>query len=416
MQFELHTKIVINVESSNISEITTSFLKSLAPVFESLVCSVMLHYRDVYVKKGMMFGLLGLEKGDNWSWKSMNGYNTIKVNSLFGKITLPNPVVKIKRKDGSVCSKVLGRKLLSMSRYAQIPDFMKSMIGVLGSLISFRNVEKSMKVFGIFRISLSSVWRSLQISADRLVIKVLPQEEFQDEILEADGTGISTLHSGKRGSEAKVLMQRKAGGGLCFLGVKVGKYSNKSDWKSLFTSIKVFFNGLKRLVLVADGDQSIMEVFKEISSKKYVFFQRCLWHIPHQIKYMLWKDKATKEQRNEILSLTYNAFLLRKTVSIEELADYISMKLLRIENLMIRCKAYGLTTCLTFLQNAKDHAFVLGRSIKDNHNTSLTERAMRTIKQRTQYAVWSEKGAENVIKIRLNHFYNDNSIGLYFET
>jgi hypothetical protein len=290
------------------------------------------------------------------------------------------------------------------------------MLAGLGGLMSFRNVAKSMKVFGIFRASLNSIWRSLQNSAEGLVIKVLPQEYVQDEILEADGTGVSTLNSGKRGSEAKLLMQRKIGGGLRFLGAKVGKYSDKSDWGGLFMPIKYFLNKVNRLVLVADGDQNIIEVFIEISKKKCVFFQRCLWHIPHQIKYMLWKDKASKDQKNEILSLTYNAFLLRKTISIEELADYISMKLLRIENLIIRCKTYGLTTCLTFLQNAKDNAFLLGPSAKNNHNTSLTERAMRTIKQRTRYALWSDKGAENVIKIRLNHFYNDNSIGLYFHT
>lgn len=416
MQFELNTKIVINVESSSLSEITTAFLKSLAPVFELLVNTLMLHYRDVYAKNGVIFTLLGLEKGDSWSWKSKNGYTKITLNSLFGKIVLVNPVVKIRKKDGTVYSKVLGRKLLSISSYAQIPDFMKNMIGVLGGLISFRNVEKSMQVFGIFRISLGSIWRTMEWSAKRLSLSFLRQEDSQDEILEADGTGICTLHSGKRGSEAKVLMQRKEGGGLHFLGVSVGKYGNKEGWEGLFVSIKEIFKTSKRCILVADGDQTIMEVFKTVSLKSYTLFQRCLWHIPHQVKYMLWKDKASKADREEILSLTYNAFLLRKNVSLEEFEAYISMKLLRIENLLIKCQTYGFKACLTFLQNAKDHAFLLGRSTNDNHNTSLTERTMRTIKQRTRYAVWSEKGAENVIKIRLNHFYNHKAIGLYLET
>ncbi len=416
MRFELDTKIVINVENSNISEITTAFLKSLAPLFASLVEMIMLNFEEIYAKNGELDKILALEKGDSWHWKSKKGYSTIKINSLFGKIDLPNPVVEIKKADGSISKKVIGRKLIAVSPYKQIPDFMTHMLASLGGLMSFRNVAKSMKVFGIFRTSLNSIWRSLQNSAESLVLKVMPQEEFQDQILEADGTGICSLHSGKRGSEAKVLMQRKEGGGLHFLGVSVGKYSNKEGWEGLFVSIKEIFKTSKRCILVADGDQTIMEVFKTVSLKSYTLLQRCLWHIPHQVKYMLWKDKASKEQRKEILSLTYNAFLLRKTVTIEELADYISMKLLRIENLIIRCKAYGFETCSTFLQNAKDNAFVLGRSTKDNHNTSLTERAMRTIKQRTRYAVWSDKGAENVIKIRLNHFYNDKSIGLYFHT
>lgn len=416
MRFELNTNIVIEVENSNIASITTVFLKSLAPLFATLVSQVLLHFRDVYAKNGELDKLLDLEEGDVWHWKSKQGYSSIKINSLFGKIALPNPVVEIRKSDGRILKKVIGRKLISVSAYRQIPDFMGQMLASLGGLMSFRNVAKSMQVFGIFRTSLDTIWRSLQISAADLVLKVCPQTQMQDQILEADGTGICTLGSGKRGSEAKVLMQRKASGGLYFCGIKVGKYGNKLDWEGLLSPIKDFFKHPIKLILVADGDQSILEVFKKMSQKNLVFFQRCLWHIPHQIKYMLWKDNASKEQRKQILVLTYNAFLLRKTVPIEELAHYISMKLLRIENLLLRCQSYGLTTTLTFLQNAKDNAFVLGRSVEDNHNTSLTERTMRTIKQRTRYAVWSDKGVENVIKIRLNHFYNDSEIGLHFRT
>lgn len=416
MEFELDTKIVINVESSNLSEITIAFLKSLAPIFEAMVSMIMLHYQEKYSKNGKITELLNLESGCSWHWKCKKGYRGITIKSLFGKIYLPNPVVLIKQKDGKNYKKVIGRKLLAISPYAQIPDFMKQMIGTLGSLMSFRNVAKSMGVFSIFRISLGSIWQSLQWTASRLAISHLPQTSKQDVILEADGTGISTLKSGKRGSEAKILMQRKEGGGLHFLGVSVGKYGLKEDWESLFSSMKALFDNTKKYILVADGDQTIMDVYKNATLKSYAFFQRCLWHIPHQIKYMLWKDKATKEERKEILKLTYSAFLLNKSISFEELSDYTSMKLARIENLIERCKKLGFNTCSTFLQNTKTHAFVLGRSVKDNHNTSLIERAMRSIKQRTRYATWNDKSVQNLIKVRLNHFYNDKDVGLHFYT
>lgn len=55
MQFELQAKVVINVESSNILGITTAFLKSLAPIFASMVSMVMFHYRDEYEKKKAIF-------------------------------------------------------------------------------------------------------------------------------------------------------------------------------------------------------------------------------------------------------------------------------------------------------------------------------------------------------------------------
>lgn len=388
----------------------------LAPIFAEIVSLVMLYYRDVYEKEGKINELLGIKKGSSWSWKSKQGFGTIVIKSLFGKIKLPNPVVKIRHSDGITQSKVLGRMLLDVSAGAQIPDFMKAMIGTLGSLMPFRNVAKSMRVFGIFKISLGSIWRSLQWESNRLVIDLPTSNQSGAVTLEADGTGITTLHSGKRGSEAKIVMQRKSDGSLHFLGVKVGKYGDKMDWEALFKPLQELFRNSSRCVLLADGDGSISEVYQKLSQKGYCFFQRCLWHIPRQVKYMLWKDKADKETKLNILSLTYNAFLLNKNVPVEEFADYIALKLARIENLILKCSNLKLNTTATFLQNLKDNAFVFARNTKDNATTALTERVMRTIKQRTRYAVWSNKGAQNVINIRLNHFYNNNVVGLYFET
>jgi len=170
------------------------------------------------------------------------------------------------------------------------------------------------------------------------------------------------------------------------------------------------------MVLVADGDQTPLEAWKEVTKGTYALIQRCLWHIPHQLKYMLWKDKATQEQRKSILFLAYNAILLRKQVAIDEFNEYIQLKILRVENLIKTCQKEELKTCETFLKNAKDHLFIIGRNAKDNHSASLTERAVRTIKQRTKHAYWSEKGVENAAKVRLNHFYNQKFKGLHFET
>jgi hypothetical protein len=338
------------------------------------------------------------------------------------QIRLPNPVVAIKRADGSVQKVTLGRTLIGISPYFQIPDEIKELVGTLGALMSYRNVFKSMLSYSILGISLSSIWRCLQWSAAGLVLPI-ESSSAQDECFEVDATGVSTLESGKRGSEVKILMQRKGslegekkGKKLRFLGIKVGAYKNKSDWESIFSSIKPLLNKDKRYVLIADGDQTPIEVWKQTCKGTYSLVQRCLWHIPRQMKYMLWKDKATQEQRERILGLTYNAVLIRKQVVVEEFCQYIQLKIARVENLIKTCQDEGLNTCKTFLENAKENLFIVGRNATENHTTSLTERAMRTIKQRTKYASWSEKGVENAIKLRMNHFYNQKFKGLYFET
>lgn len=415
MQFEHAAKIVIKVESSNLKDVLVAFLGSLSSLFGGILSEVMLMYASEYEKTGKLGEILGLSEGDSWHWKSKKGYGSITINTLFGKVKLPNPVVGILRKDGKKEKMVIGRKLLEVSAYTQVPDFMKEMLGSLGGLMSFRTVAKSMKSFGIFRVCLSSIWRSVGWTATRLGL-VAKASGCQDEIIEVDGTGVSTLKSGKRGSEAKIVMQRKAGGGLTFLGVKVGKYGLKTDWEALLSPLKTLIDTGKRCILVADGDDTSMNAWKKLGQKGYVFCQRCLWHIPHQLKYMLWKDKASKEQKINILTLCYSAFRLRKDCTIEQFADYIALKMARIDNLILECKKHGFDTCATFIANAQSYAFVLARTTKDNQNTSLTERSMRTIKQRTRYAVWSDRGAENVIKIRLNHFYNDPNAGLHFGT
>ena len=413
--FEIEAKIVINVESSNMMTVLKAFLLCLGPLLENVLSQVMLHYAALYAENGQLRLLLGISEQENWHWKSKVGYAPITVKSLFGKIRLPNPIVVIKRQDGRILKMTIGRKLIEISPYFQIPNEIKGIIGTLGGLISYRNVSKSMASFSILGISLSSIWRALQWTAEGLVLCV-ESTASQDVCFEVDATGAATVEGGKRGSEIKVLMQRKESGGLGFMGVKVGAYKNKSDWESLFSSLKPLFNKAKRFVLIADGDKSPIEAWTEATKGVYSLVQRCLWHIPHQLKYMLWKDKAQPEQRKTILSLAYSAILLRKQVSIEEFNDYIQLKILRVENLISDCQKNGLKTCATFLKNAKDQLFIVGRNAKDNHNTSLTERAMRTIKQRTKYAYWSEKGVENVVKVRLNHFYNQKFKGLYFET
>ena len=60
----------------------------------------MLMYASEYEKTGKLGEILGLSEGDSWHWKSKKGYGSITINTLFGKVKLPNPVVGILRKDG----------------------------------------------------------------------------------------------------------------------------------------------------------------------------------------------------------------------------------------------------------------------------------------------------------------------------
>jgi len=207
-------------------DVLKAFLLCLGPLFEKVLNEVMLHFAELYAKDGRLELLLGLSAGENWHWKSKTGYHRITVKSLFGKITLPNAVVEIKRQDGRIQKVVLGRKLIEISPYFQISNEIKEVIGTLGGLMNYRNVSKSMLSFSILAISMSSIWRTLQWTADGLVVSI-QSASTQDECFEVDSTRVATKEGGKRGSEIKVLMQRKVSTesatclkSLSFVGVK----------------------------------------------------------------------------------------------------------------------------------------------------------------------------------------------------
>jgi len=97
------------------------------------------------------------------------------------------------------------RLLLGVESRHQIPGFMKELLGLLGSLTTYRIGHKILKMFSCFNCSIMSIWRSVQWLGKRINLSLANDgiNEF-----EADGTGISTKNSGKRGSELKVLYQR----------------------------------------------------------------------------------------------------------------------------------------------------------------------------------------------------------------
>jgi hypothetical protein len=53
--------------------------------------------------------------------------------------------------------------------------------------------------------------------------------------------------------------------------------------------MEVFKGFRRRFLLITDGDTSILDGLKD---KVKIIVQRCLWHIPYQAKYVLWRDKV----------------------------------------------------------------------------------------------------------------------------
>jgi hypothetical protein len=159
------------------------------------------------------------------------------------------------------------------------------MLALIGALTTFRVSEKILGMLGV-AFNRMKVWRCVQkvgktISFD-LDPKGLPSGE-------ADGTGIPIIGIKKRGMELKVFIQKKVGGGVRIAGLAIGKYD--SGWSELFAPLHETIMSFRSFLLVTDGDTSIFKGVKCLN----VILQRCLWHIPHQLKHCLWSDKVKRK-------------------------------------------------------------------------------------------------------------------------
>jgi len=392
MGFEINfdTKIQIQIENCNFKEITIQFLFVLRSIFESYVSKILDHYFTTYYESGELAQILKVKKVLKKSDK-----NKTKFKTIFGVIRVPQIQVRVVDFQGKKYQMTITRQLLGVSRKFQIPDFMKEIIGWIGSVTTYRVGLEIIKVLTNFKCSLMSLWNSVQFSAPkiRLNLSDIGTNEF-----EADGTGIPTKGTGKRGSELKKVFQRKTDGKLQLIGLSIGKYKDIENWNiALKAPIVEGLMKFKTVVLASDGDLSITGTAKKIS--EYVKIQKDKWHVFYQMKYYLWLDKVVKEVKNEVISSFYKLTMLSKS-SIEERTNFIKEYINSLKN-----KGYNHSA--TYLESAIDGFYTHESEGNKNVYTSQTERSMRTTNQRINVGVWSETGAFNVAKIRLSHYYND---------
>jgi hypothetical protein len=146
-----------------------------------------------------------------------------------------------------------------------------------------------------------------------------------------------------------------------------------------------------------------------LKGKVSVLLQRCLWHIPHQLKYMLWKDKVTRKGQEwlYVLSEVLEICAIRPLVDCEEtIKAMIASKKERLNKVIDYCRARGYKTVVEYLENAKGDMFTAISNKLHGKTTSRVERVFRTANLRINVGKWSTHGALNATKVRLAYYYN----------
>jgi hypothetical protein len=398
LTIEFECQFRVQLQHSDFAAIMKAFLMLLPQVLEDFFQKVLVGFGEYEMglkKKSFACKCCGNDTA--FVWKTRHGKATT-ILTWFRWIALKQLQVRCMQ-CGS--KQYITRMLLGMEPRKRVPEETRRKLALMGALTSYRVSAKLGTMFG-WAVDKMTIWKSVQ-QIGALMEFVLDGKEAPRG--EADGTGIGITGIPKRGKELKVLVQYKRGGGIRVAGIAIGPYNGA--WEKLFQQSLAVLKGFTRpFLLVTDGDISI---FDSLKGKVTILTQRCLWHIPYQAQYVLWKDAVTRKSEEWLLVVAELMELcaIRPWVDCQEtIQAMIASKRLRLEKTIAYCRDRGYTHTVAYLENARGDMFTAIEHRLEGKTTSRVERLFRTVNMRVNVSKWSTDGALNVIKVRLAYYYN----------
>lgn len=389
-QFKVHLK------DSRISTILAGFAALLPQLLMDFFQKVLVGFGEyaMALKKKPFTCKCGNDA--DFIWKTRHGKKT-KIHGFYRWLELQQLQVQCKQCGSKM---YITRKLLGMEPMKRIAPEIYRKLGLLGSLTTFRVAEKIGDMFG-WAVDKMTIWSAVQKTASEIDFKLDDKELPRGE---ADGTGIGIKGIAKRGKELKVFVQYKQGGGVRVAGLDLGNYNG--SWDKLFQNSIEVFKRFNQFLLLTDGDTAILDSLKD---KVKIIFQRCLWHIPHQAKYVLWQD-AVKRKSAEwlyVIAELMEICAIRPFVDCRQTIEMmVESKRKRLEEIIRYCRDNGYIRTVSYLENARPDMFTALEKRLNGKTTSKVERVMRTVNMRVNVSKWSKAGALNVTKVRLAYYYN----------
>lgn len=191
------------------------------------------------------------------------------------------------------------------------------------------------------------------------------------------------------------------------------KAGNKQRGESIHIAITAVpvrtgnrFGMRKRLLFLQTGSASkIKKNLKALTARGIVhdgdmdlsgcapFVQRCLWHLPHQLKHFLWLDGMSHEDRQpwvkRLIDIVFSTWD----------TDKIKQKYSRFVDDLYHLNCMN---AYTHLSNAQNELTVSREQCFCYHTTAPIEREMREINRRADVGVrWSIKGIENLLLVKM---------------
>lgn len=395
MKIELNFNYSVDLEKCNIDYLTSVFKQIQELLFTDFAKTSLEQFGDSAMKDATKPFCCTCGNNRDFIWKTKDA-KSMKITTIRGELELPQMQVQCK-----LCGKkmFISRPLLGIEKYQKMSSTTHKMLAFVGALTPFRVAKKILGMVGI-GIDRMKIWRCVQKVGKTIVFNLDPEELPCGE---ADGTGIPIIGIKKRGQELKVFIQKRVAGGVRIAGLAIGKYD--AGWDKLFAPLRKTIMSFESFLLVTDGDTSIFKGIKCVN----VILQRCLWHIPHQLKHNLWSDKVKRKSADwlEIMGKIYNIVSLRAYIEPDEIAAVLLEKRDLLNVLIALCEERGYKSCASYLINARPDMFSALEKRLSGKSSSLAERVMRTVNMRINVGKWTPQGALNAMNLRLAHYYND---------
>jgi len=344
---------------------------------------------------------------------------------------LKTPMGELRVKVRQIICKICDKRfevlspLLKMPKYSRATMKIKQMSTETVGELSYRRSDERIEGLAKIDIPKSTLHRWTTAGEWDVFTEWANSEDIWKSFtgIMADGTGYKRQKAKTTKGNLRIVMGVKDG---CPKLVPLGVWADKS-WEEIEKKISGDKPpGIKPDVLTVDGEKG-----QERLSNLTGNIQRCSWHVPHQLKYYLWKDGVPKNVGGEFIRQLLGIIKIEvpqedyKEITDamkEEIQENLKKSRGSVNELIAAFKGKGYEGASTYLENAAEHMFtVVDKWLEIGYmppkTISILERTMREMGRRLKKigASWKEKGVLAVANILLARIYTPEQWEKYWD-
>lgn len=322
------------------------------------------------------------------------------------------------------CTNIPLRDFLGLKPYQSKTSELEKMVTEVVSEQSYRRSSSHLEKIGSIPVPKSTAHRwVMQSDCDQIEAK----EQTLDQLF-ADGTGYKRRPDPDNGlnnrGDLRIALGVDKSGSI----LPLGAFSGKS-WDHISSTIKDQIGTDQPVadMLVSDGERAIAENLAELCNG----YQRCHWHLVHDLNYTMWQDGAGKRQRKQMqkdLTAIIGIELPKEDIEQvssqdkEAISNAVKCAERDVRTLIGKLLDKGYEKAADYLIRASKNMFSyvhrwLATGLVTPRVSSMIERMMRELARRLKRMAfgWSEEGAAKMARIIIKRFTSADQWDKYWK-